>query len=63
MVVTALTMVSIGLVFSLIIALDYPFRGDLCVDNEAFLGVKEVAAAAFAPAEAHPGSSERNEKQ
>jgi hypothetical protein len=63
MVVTALTMVSIGLVFSLIIALDYPFRGDLCVDNEAFLGVKEVAAAAFAPAVAHPGSSERNEKQ
>jgi len=62
MVVTALTMVAIGLVFSLIIALDYPFRGDLSVDDEAFRGVKEIAAAAFAGAGGHPSLGEHNEK-
>ncbi len=45
--VTALTMLSIGLVFTLIIALDYPFRGDLSVDSDAYLGVKEVSDRAF----------------
>jgi hypothetical protein len=56
MAVTALTMLSIGLVFTLIIALDYPFRGDLSVDNDAYLGVKEVADRAFESAEpAHAG--------
>jgi Protein of unknown function (DUF4239) len=47
MAVTAMTMLSIGLVFTLIIALDYPFRGDLSVSDEAYLGVKEVAEHAF----------------
>jgi hypothetical protein len=47
MAVTALTMVSIGLVFTLIIALDYPFRGDLSIDDDAYLGVKEVSDRAF----------------
>jgi len=47
MAVTGLTMLSIGLVFTLIIALDYPFRGDLSVDNDAYLGVKEVSDRAF----------------
>jgi hypothetical protein len=50
--VTALTMFSIGLVFTLIIALDYPFRGDLSVDDDAYVGVKEVSDRAFEPAEA-----------
>jgi hypothetical protein len=45
--VTGLTMLSIGLVFTLIIALDYPFRGDLSVDDDAYLGVKEVSDRAF----------------
>jgi len=49
MAVTALTMLSIGLVFTLIIALDYPFRGDLSVDDDAYLGVKEVSTRAFEP--------------
>jgi hypothetical protein len=62
MVVTALTMVSIGLVFSLIIALDYPFRGDLSVDDEAFRGVREAAASAFASAAERPNSGEHKEK-
>jgi hypothetical protein len=48
MAVTGLTMLSIGLVFTLIIALDYPFRGALSVDDEAFKGVKSVASRAFA---------------
>ena len=48
MAVTGLTMLSIGLVFTLIVALDYPFRGELSVDDEAYLGVKEVAERAFA---------------
>ncbi len=55
MAVTSMTMLSIGLVFTLIIALDYPFRGDLSVDDEAFLGVKEVTAHAFGHGEAEPG--------
>jgi hypothetical protein len=62
MVVTALTMVSIGLVFSLIIALDYPFRGDLSVDDEAYLGLKEIAASTFAPAEETPAADVHTEK-
>jgi|HubBroStandDraft_6_1064221.scaffolds.fasta_scaffold486301_1 hypothetical protein len=54
--VTGLTMLSISLVFTLIIALDYPFRGDLSVDNEAYVGVKEVSDRAFEGAEAeHAG--------
>jgi hypothetical protein len=47
--VTGLTMLSISLVFTLIIALDYPFRGDLSVDDDAYLGVKEVSDRAFEP--------------
>ena len=49
--VTSMTMLSIGLVFTLIIALDYPFRGELCVDDDAFVSVQEVSHHAFAPAE------------
>jgi hypothetical protein len=55
MAVTSLTMLSIGLIFTLIIALDYPFRGDLSVGDEAFLGVKEAAAITFATQDSgHP---------
>jgi Protein of unknown function (DUF4239) len=61
MAVTGLTMVSIGLVFSFIIALDYPFRGDLSVDDEAFLGLKEIAASTFAPNET-PAAGAHEEK-
>jgi hypothetical protein len=44
---TALTAMTIGLVFSLIIGLDYPFRGDLSVDDDAYVGVGKSAAALF----------------
>ena len=57
--VTTFTMLTIGLVFTLVISLDYPFRGDLSVDDEAFLGVKEVAEKAFPHAEgAEHGAAE-----
>jgi hypothetical protein len=66
--VTTLTMLSIGLVFTLVIALDYPFRGELSVGSEAFARVQEVANRVFAPAgdppvaarqEARPGQPEK----
>src|SRR5579863_378782 len=47
MAVTGMTMLSIGLVFALVIALDYPFRGELSVDSDAYVGVKEVAEHVF----------------
>jgi hypothetical protein len=60
---TALTMLSIGLVFTLVIALDYPFRGDVSVDSESYTGVQELAHDLFhfhpegAPAGGeHPGT-------
>jgi len=56
--VTALTMLSIGLVFTLIIALDYPFRGELSVDDEAYLGVKEVSKRAFELTSAAPAGGD-----
>ena len=56
--VTTLTMLSIGLIFTLIIALDYPFRGPLSVDDEAFVGVKQVAQETFE----HVGGPEGAEK-
>jgi len=58
MAVTALTMLSIGLVFTLIIALDYPFRGELSVDDDAYVGVREVSDRAFLPAETAPSGGE-----
>ena len=47
MAVTTLTMFSIGLIFTLVIALDYPFRGEVSVDSDAYTGVKEVAEKVF----------------
>jgi hypothetical protein len=45
--VTTLTMLSVGIVFTLVIAEDYPFRGIVSVDSEAYTGVKEVAEHIF----------------
>jgi hypothetical protein len=41
--VTGLIASTIALVFVLIIALDYPFRGDVSVGDDAFVGVKATA--------------------
>lgn len=45
--VTALTIFSISLIFTLIIALDYPFRGELSVGDEAFRSVQASARHLF----------------
>ena len=43
MTVTGLIASTIALVFVLIIALDFPFRGDVSVSDDAFVGVKATA--------------------
>ena len=58
--VTSLTMISIGLVFTLIIALDYPFRGALSVSDEPFEGVKLVTNRAFSVAPLPPLEEKRD---
>jgi len=52
--ITGLISAMIALVFVLIIALDYPFRGDLSVDDEAFVNVRATASEAAAPLTATP---------
>jgi len=47
--VTVLTVLSIGFVFTLVIAEDYPFRGIVSVDSEAYSAVKEVSELIFHP--------------
>lgn len=59
MAVTTLTMLSIGLVFTLVIALDYPFRGEVSVDSDAYRGVKEVAEHIFRPDETAPAENRK----
>lgn len=46
MAITGLISATIALVFVLIIALDYPFRGEVSVSDEAFVSVKATAAGA-----------------
>jgi hypothetical protein len=45
--ITGLIAATIALVFVLIITLDYPFRGEVSVSPEAFLGVQATASAAL----------------
>ncbi len=52
--ITGLISATIALVFVLIIALDYPFRGDVSVGDDAFLSVKATAAGALEPEPANP---------
>jgi hypothetical protein len=58
MAVTAMTVLSIGFVFTLVIAEDYPFRGIVSVDSEAYTDVKEVAERVYHP-ETAPKEGER----
>ncbi len=54
-----LTVFCIGLIFVLIIALDYPFRGALSVDDEAYVSAKSLTAELFPPGGATaPGKAE-----
>jgi hypothetical protein len=51
--ITGLIAATIALVFVLIITLDYPFRGEVSVSPEAFLGVKSTATASLERAPQH----------
>ena len=55
--VTAMTVLSIAFVFTLVIAEDYPFRGIVSVNSEAYTDVKEVSERVFHP-EAAPKEGE-----
>jgi len=52
--ITGLIAGSIALVFVLLIALDYPFRGDVSVSDEAFVNVKTTMGAGHAADEEKP---------
>jgi hypothetical protein len=54
MAITGLISATIALVFVLIIALDYPFRGEVSVGDDAFVSVKATAAGAPEPEAAKP---------
>jgi hypothetical protein len=49
MAITGLISATISLVFVLIIALDYPFRGEVSVGDDAFVSVKATASGAVEP--------------
>jgi len=49
MAITGLIATTIALVFVLIIALDYPFRGEVSVGDEAFVSVRATASGALEP--------------
>jgi hypothetical protein len=53
MAITGLISATIGLVFVLIITLDYPFRGPVSVSDKAFVGVQETASEVMAEAPRH----------
>ena len=53
--ITGLIAATIALTFTLIVALDYPFRGDVSVGDDAFVGVRAaVGIGTEPPAEAKP---------
>jgi hypothetical protein len=54
MAITGLISATIALVFVLIIALDYPFRGEVSVGDEAFVSVKATAAGVLEAPAAKP---------
>jgi hypothetical protein len=53
MAITGLIAATIGLVFVLIITMDYPFRGSVSVSSDAFRSVQATAAGALAEAPRH----------
>ena len=54
MAITGLIAATISLVFVLIIALDYPFRGEVSVGDDAFISIKATASGAIAQTEGKP---------
>ncbi len=53
MAITGFIAATIALVFVLIITLDYPFRGEVSVGDEAFIGVRTTASAVLDAAPDH----------
>ena len=56
MAITGLIAATIALVFVLIIALDYPFRGEVSVGDDAFVSVRATASGVAAPEAATPAA-------
>ena len=61
--ITGLIAATISLVFVLIIALDYPFRGEVSVSDDAYVSARTIKAVVDAPApgEAKPGEAKPGE--
>ena len=55
--ITALMSAMIALVFVLIVALDYPFRGEVSVGDDAFVNVRATAGKVLAPEKVTPEHS------
>jgi hypothetical protein len=51
--ITGLIAATIALVFVLIVTLDYPFRGEVSVGSDAFIGVQATAAGVLETAPHH----------
>jgi hypothetical protein len=56
MAITGLIAATIALVFVLIIALDYPFRGEVSVGDDAFVSVRATASGVAVPEAATPAA-------
>jgi hypothetical protein len=57
LVTVGLSVGAIGLIFSLIIALDYPFRGGLSVSDEAYVSAKDLSEELFPAKPPPPGEA------
>ena len=59
--ITGLIAATISLVFVLIIALDYPFRGEVSVSDEAYVGARNTKAVVATTEPAKPGEAKPGE--
>ncbi len=59
--ITGLIAATISLVFVLIIALDYPFRGEVSVSDEAYVGARAMKAVVATTEPAKPGEAKPGE--
>jgi hypothetical protein len=59
--ITGLIAATISLVFVLIIALDYPFRGEVSVSDDAYVGVRNTRTLASGTEAAKPGEAKPGE--
>jgi hypothetical protein len=60
--ITGLISATISLVFVLIIALDYPFRGEVSVSDDAFVSVRRTSSSVVEPEAAQPESRHESGK-